>query len=300
MMVFSIEVLRASCTRRCMDHSNDLRNQKCADTISLKTFERGGIRYDGGNIIVQAGQLIFRVFRGMLAELSPLLQELLSPQKISTSFNLFVTRAGFGAIVAAFRFGTTCEIQGVPRNALTLLFDVYPSNFADFVDVGLDPSYCRDHIIPVIEFAREHSIDWILPFAFHCFFFKMTGWTLHRRAEYGGAPVVLSIEDQERCYDPEKIMRSVSGAAVLERYSSRVSDVGCMGSAECQASCLVEGAGLCPRTECLQDMKGWDLDYHQSLWNDLPGLFGLPDWTVLNRIRDTALRDSEHGKAITF
>ncbi|KAF8181958.1 hypothetical protein K438DRAFT_1767686 [Mycena galopus ATCC 62051] len=365
MMVFSnaLEVLRASCSslfQRCMDHSNELLtlrhrmtstgNQKCADTSSLATFERGSVWYDDGNLIVQAGPLIFRVFRGMLAELSPLLQELLSPQKLSTydifegcpvlvvphhatdvahflaavfnpiPFDLFVTRAGFDAIVAAFRLGTTYEIRGVPRNALTLFFDVYPSNFADFVDVGLDPSYCRDQILPVIQFAREHSIDWILPLAFYRFCLEMTGRTLHRGVEYGGAPVVLSIEDQERCYDAEKIMRSVSGAAVLERYSSRVSDVGCTGGAECRASRLVEGAALLPRTgcmpnihmawnpeadsslcpECLEDMEGWDLDLRQSLWDDLPGLFGLPDWTVLNCMRDAALRDSEDDEGITF
>ncbi|KAF8139341.1 hypothetical protein K438DRAFT_1785759 [Mycena galopus ATCC 62051] len=187
MMVFSIEVLRASCTRRCMDHSNDLRNQKCADTISLATFERGGVWYDGGNLIVQGCPVLVVPHHG--TDVAHFFAAVFNP----ISFNLFVTRAGFSAIIAAFRLGTTCEIQGVPRNALTSLFDVYPSHFADFVDVGLDPSYCQDQIIPVIQFSCEHSIDWILPLAFYCFCFEMTGWTLHRGAT-SGAWAARSVE----------------------------------------------------------------------------------------------------------
>lgn len=55
------------------------------DILSLATLERAkGLWYPDGNLIIHAGASIFRVFRGILAEKSPVLEGLLSPRSLET------------------------------------------------------------------------------------------------------------------------------------------------------------------------------------------------------------------------
>ncbi|KAJ6505301.1 hypothetical protein C8R45DRAFT_894582 [Mycena sanguinolenta] len=321
------------------------------DALSLAASERdSSLWFDDGNLIVQAGPLIFRIFRVMLAKLSPVLEELLTPQKLFSydvfegclvlsvsddgadvthflsaifnpnSFDPLITRIGFDAIAAVFRLGTIYQIPTLPRKALILLSSVNPTSLTEFVDMGFNPSYCRDQILPVIQFAREHAIDWILPLAFYRYCLEMTGDSQAYGVEYGGTRVVLSLEDQKHCYDAHSAMCAANKTAVLNRYLTRVRDTGCTGGTECRTSRLDEGAMLLPRlgclpnihlpwqpqtnsqlcSECLQDKRHWDLELRQSFWNELPGLFGLRDWALLNELKNVALREAEDEEAVTF
>ncbi|KAF7339014.1 BTB domain-containing protein [Mycena venus] len=317
-------------------YSNGLRNfqsvggdSERGDTISLSTFERAsGLWFKDGSLIIHADPLIFRVSRDMLAQQSPTLEELLRPQKLATydvldgcpvlqvphnpaevshflaaifkpsSFDSFFTRISFDVIVAVFRLSTIYQIPGLPRKALTLPL-LRVSN--------------KDQILPVIQFAREHSIDWILPQAFYRYSLEMTGENQVFGVEYGGAQVVMSPNDQARCHNALFAMCTTHTAAILERYVTRVSDRGCTGGATCRESRLDEGWALLQRVGtipnvflswtpqansqlcavCLEDMQHWNLNQRESFWNDLPGLFELPDWATLNELKDAALLEGE-------
>ncbi|KAJ6568620.1 hypothetical protein B0H19DRAFT_1256365 [Mycena capillaripes] len=312
-----------------------------ADTISLAAVERsGGLSFTDGNLIVHAGSLTFRVYREMIARQSPVLAGLLAPQKLSTypifegcrvlqvphsgtdathflaaifnpnSFDAFFTRISFDAIAAVFRLSLTYRMPSLQRKALTYLSSVYPTTLVEFASAGLDPSYCRDQILPVIHFARAHSLHWILPLAFYRYCLEMTWHTQVHGVEYGGASVVLSYTDQELCHNAERTMRETHTAAMLERYFKRGGE--CLGGAECRKSRMDEGAVLLvglrsmpdviawePQPEsrlcaaCLEDWQRWHAKQLQSFWDHLQGLFDLPDWTVLNDQKDAALHEVE-------
>ncbi|KAJ7233718.1 hypothetical protein B0H12DRAFT_167140 [Mycena haematopus] len=344
-----LELLRQY--RQCADTLQAICDRRMKSTISLPHFERiNSLWFDDGNLIIQAGTHLFRIFRGMLVKHSLVFEELLSSQNLSTyevfdgcpilvvpqdgiavghflaaiynpnSFDQLISRIEFDAIAAVFCLSTIYQIPGLPRKALTLLSSAYPTSLAEFVDVGFGPSYCRDHILPVIQFAREHSIDCILPLAFYRYCLEMTGDTQAYGVEYGGVRVVLGLADQKRCYDAHSAMCAANKAAVLDGYATRVSDVGCTGGTECQTSRLHEGAKLLPRlgslpdillswapqadsqlcSGCLKKMQQWDLHLRQSFWDDLPCLFDLPDWAVLNQLKSATLGEAEDEEEITF
>jgi hypothetical protein len=165
-----------------------------------------------------------------------------------------VTRRNFDAIAAVFRLSLSYQIPALPRKGLTLLSSVYPTTLAELTSAGFNPSYCRDQILPVIQFARKHSIDWILPLAFYRYCLEMTGRTFVYSVEYGGTQVALNLADQERCFDALNTMRAANTAALLERYVTRASDAGCTGGAAFRKSRLGEGAVLLPRLGSMPDL----------------------------------------------
>ncbi|KAK6969201.1 hypothetical protein R3P38DRAFT_2814735 [Favolaschia claudopus] len=229
-------------------------------TLSLLGLELSpDVWFDDGNVIARAGTVGFRVFRGMLAQLSAPLETLLHGPNLAqclvwencpivdlscnstdathflaaifkpNSFDSFLnTKITFDQIAAVVHLASIYEIPNMRRKALSFLSSVYPTNLEGFVSVGgLRPSYCRDQILPVIHFAREHSITWILPLAFYRYILEMNGTTQVYGVEYGDMKVILSSEDRKRCYDAQHFLRISNTQALLARYSMRVGDAGC-------------------------------------------------------------------------
>ncbi|KAJ7658195.1 hypothetical protein DFH06DRAFT_1472870 [Mycena polygramma] len=289
------------------------------DTVSLPGICRG-LSYPDGNLVVQAGGMIFRVYRGTLARKSSVLEELLSPENLATydtfegcpvfrmphsetdaqyfldaifnpdSFDPFVTkRIRFDAITAIFRVNLDYQVPNLSRKALALLSSVYPTTLADFTSAGLSPSYCRDQIMPVIQFARTHSVDWILPLAFYR-------------------------EDEGLCADARASLVATTMDAFEEHFASRGGE--CAGGADCRNCRIEEGAVLHARLlrlrfmprlnfvwppqpgsklcgSCLEDMQRWHVQQCESVWDSLPGLFDLPDWNTLNKTKHAALQEAD-------
>jgi hypothetical protein len=239
-----------------------------------------------------------------------------------SSFDPMLTRKiSFDAIAGVLRLSTFYQIAPLRHKALALLSSVYPTSLPDFTDNGLGPSYCRDQILPVIQLARAYNLDWILPLAFYRFCLEMTGRNLVYGVEYAGARVVLSPADQALCFDARGTMCEANNAAILARFQARfksVSEAGfCTGGEACrvsrfrEADTLLQAVGalpdlvrhwepeassnLCPA--CLGDMREWHRSERQAGWDGLPGLFRLPDWTVLNKMKRVALGEEEEDNA---
>ncbi|KAJ7115386.1 hypothetical protein C8R44DRAFT_855384 [Mycena epipterygia] len=314
-------------------------NPPTSAPVSLAILERvESLWYPDGNLVIHAGSVIFRVYRGMLAKQSPVLGELLHPSKLSrydvfdgctvlhlpysgtetiyflaaifdaNSFDPLLRHIDFDSIAAVLRLSSDYQIAPLKRKALKLLSSLYKTTLPEFGRAGLEPSYCRDQIIPVIRFAREHSIDWILPLALYRFCLEMTGQNLVEGVEYGGIRLKLSPEDQIRCFDAGAAMRSANTAQILARYETRLSHAGCTGGDACRQSRFREADTLLYRLPdlpalaecwapepdsklcqgCREDMFQWHANRRRSFWDGLPGLFGLPDWTVLNEMKSIA------------
>ncbi|KAK7040450.1 hypothetical protein R3P38DRAFT_2768749 [Favolaschia claudopus] len=309
-------------------------------TLSLLGLEHSpDVWFDDGNVIVRAGTVGFRVFRGMLAQLSAPLETLLHGPNLAqclvwdhcpivdlscnntdathflaaifkpNSFDSFLnTKITFDQIAAVVRLASIYEIPNMRRKALSFLSSVYPTNLKGFVAVGgLRPSYCRDQILPVIQFAREHSITWILPLAFYRYILEMNGTTQVYGVEYGDMKVILSPEDQKRY--PDEIVHARERCGMHRR-------------AACREARLKEGADLLPQVgtlpdilftwpprradlsldssshsqlcgNCLEDMKRWYSSRRKAFWDAVPSVFGLSDWVALEKMKEVALREWE-------
>lgn len=224
-------------------------------------------------------------------------------------FDLLLTnKITFEAIAAVHRLSSAYRIPELQRKALILLSSAYPTTLAEFCDIS--SSDCRDQTLRVIQFAREYSIHWILPLAFYRFCLEMTPQTLF----HGVDSVVLSVEDQGLCYEAEKLMVSSHLDNLLARHAiaNRVDVFGCTGGDACRESRVIEADALLhtsltslpdivspwapePRSNlcqsCLEDMHRRHMQWRQAFWDDLPGVFELPEWGVLNEMKETALRE---------
>ncbi|KAJ7736372.1 hypothetical protein DFH07DRAFT_753519 [Mycena maculata] len=266
-------------------------NPPSPDTVSLATLERAsGLWYLDGTIIICSGSLVFRVFRGMLAEQSPILEDLVSPENLGTydvfdgcpvvplphgsSEVLYFLNAifkpkcvpsffmsmpsldslfkHFDPIAAIFRLSSLYKVPDLQRKALILLSSVYPMTLEEFSTQGLGPSYCRDQIMPVIQLARHYSLDWILPLAFYRFCLEMTHTTLVYGVEYAGSRIVLSTPDKARCFEADRLMRSSYRIQIRERCTRL--NAGCDGNTECQESRLREASILLDQQESVSEV----------------------------------------------
>ncbi|KAJ7437426.1 hypothetical protein FB451DRAFT_1449734 [Mycena latifolia] len=256
------------------------------NTASLATLDRAdsSLWYSDGNLVIHAGHMIFRVYRGMLARQSPLLREMVSPSKLSTygviegcpvldiphsasetayflaaifdanSFDSLLGRISFDAIAAVLRLSSEYQIPELRRKALILLSDVYPMSLLQFSRMELAPSYGRDQILPVIELARAHGADWILPLAFYRFCLEMTGRSLMYGVEYDGTQVLLSSADAAACHDALAAIHAQRLADVLARYQTRLADTGCTGGDACRTSRFREADTLLQRLTDLPEL----------------------------------------------
>ncbi|KAJ6505695.1 hypothetical protein C8R47DRAFT_967731 [Mycena vitilis] len=335
----SKQELDSLCALRAAVHDFDW---QWIDTISLPGIHRG-LSYPDGNLVVQAGDMIFRVYRGTLARKSSVLEELLTPENLASydtfegcpvlriphcetdveyfldaifnpdSFDPFVTkRISFDAITAIFRVNIDYQVPNLSRKALALLSSLYPTTLAEFTSAGLNPSYCRDQIMPVIQFARTHSVDWILPLALYRYCLEGTGRDLAKGIDYGGTRVMLSRDDEGLCADARSSLVATTMDAFEEHFVNRGGE--CAGGAHCRTSRLEEGAVLHARLlrlrympklhlvwtpqpgsklcgSCLEDTRRWHVQQRESVWDSLPGLFELPDWNTLNKMKDAALQE---------
>ncbi|KAJ7756616.1 hypothetical protein B0H16DRAFT_1721681 [Mycena metata] len=296
------------------------------DLLSTVLTRAANLWYDDGNLIIQAEEVIFRVSRGILAQQSAVLADVLSLDDLanlpvfegcpviqfphrtidvenflmsifrSNPFASRSTRITLDSILAAFRLGTAYSIPKWPQNALFFLSSVYPTTFEQFLSIGLDPSYCRDQIIPVIQFARAHALDWILPVAFYRFCLGMSSKDLFYGEEYAGSRVTLSLADQTRCHQGEQDLRNWPRNALLDRYVRRASDnelIALLGVVPDLRATWAPSpdSNLCD--VCLANSHQWHSDQRRSLWEALPQFFGLSDWTVLNELKDAALEDED-------
>ncbi|KAJ7740467.1 hypothetical protein DFH07DRAFT_751615 [Mycena maculata] len=257
-------------------------NLPSPDTVSLATLERAsGLWYFDGTLIIHSGSLIFHVFRGMLAEQSSILEDLLSPENLGTydvfdgcpvvplphgSSEVWYFLAAifkpnsldsllksFDSIAAIFRLSSFYKVPVLRRKALVLLSSVYPSTLDEFSHEGLSPSYCRDQILPVIQLARHYSLDWILPLAFYRYCLEMTHTTLFCGVEYGGSQILLSAPDQALCFEADRVMSSAYRIEIRQRYRARLT-AGCDGNPECRESRLSEASRLLDQQESVSEI----------------------------------------------
>jgi hypothetical protein len=226
-------------------------------------------------------------------------------------------RLSFDLIAGLLRLSAHYNVTSLKRKALAHISAPYPTRLRAF-NAGLGPSYARDaRIAPLVHLARSLSIDWILPVALYRFCMELSGDTLFGdlEPERGGLEQSgLSIADRRACYDAAMALRSARTATVLARFRGRMAAcAGCTSADVCRSARVLEGAALldegldcipdlaavwAPSASlkeelcdvCLAEMHGWHEGARHALWEGLPALFGLPEWAVLNAMKEEALQ----------
>ncbi|KAJ7163152.1 hypothetical protein C8R46DRAFT_1037136 [Mycena filopes] len=199
----------------------------------------------------------------------------------------------FDALAAAFRLGTAYKIPEWPQNALFFLSSAYPTTFEEFLVVSCGPSFRRDQMLPIIQFARTYSLDWILPVALYRFCLEMTADLCMDGMEYDGTRVVLTSADQKRYFTVHehlKVARSTCGGPCCTSRLAEGKDLLEQGFIFPDLSFTWSpraDSQLCP--PCVAEMQKWHDDQRRLVWDSLPELFGLKDWATLTVLKNTAL-----------
>ncbi|KAJ7142085.1 hypothetical protein C8R43DRAFT_1131078 [Mycena crocata] len=136
--------------------------------------------FEDGNIVIQAGNSQFRVFRGILAARSPVFEDMFSlPQPADSEavdgcpcfrfFKPYPYSTEFNIIFGCLRLGQKYEVDSLRRRALVHFSSRYATSLSEYVVP--QPSWNREHDaeghIEVIQLARVATAPWILPLAFY-------------------------------------------------------------------------------------------------------------------------------------
>jgi hypothetical protein len=173
----------------------------------------------------------------------------------------------------------------------------------------------RTYIIAAIQLAREIDAPWILPSVFYelAFQYRELGKAVFNGAVYNGIPTSLSAQDQDSFVEGHNIQNTSTVADIL-RFLFHPSEIeGCTSSRKCFSVRLramdnhrgdlricasapldvwvkadwILLENLCP--VCLVVLKQTHEDARQAFWDELPEIYGLPEWEELERLRAAAI-----------
>ncbi|KAJ7500465.1 hypothetical protein B0H11DRAFT_1714417 [Mycena galericulata] len=307
--------------------------------------------FEDGNIVIQAGNSQFRVYRGVLAARSSVFKDMLSvPQppeselvdgcplvRLTDSemevevflkalflpefFMPFPSATTFDVAAGCLRLSHKYGVDYLRRRALVHLSSVYHSKLStrDIAEHYLSDSHPpgESHEIYAVEVFREVDALWLLPYAFY-----NLSWAFNRSkvdtdvfhgGDYIGIPIGLSMRDQESFLQGHAI-QSHYAIKILSFLTDPFDIEGCTSPAEC-AIARFRAAGniqdrylddtlnawsevghwdmlesVCPI--CLAALKTTHEAARQAFWDELPGIYGLPSWEELEKMKIAAIGTS--------
>ncbi|KAJ7048740.1 hypothetical protein C8F01DRAFT_45899 [Mycena amicta] len=223
-------------------------------------------------------------------------------------------------LTSVLRMSHKYDIDILRKRALAHLDAIHPTSLAalDALPRGTRTWFTSDAepvtaegCIATILLAREFSLDWILPLAFYrvCLFVFdrqiidsalssedkatiVTGCRTLQGKESYGIVGFLSSPESEYCNDPDGcggVRRTVRGALQYVRFCQEVPKVD-LPLEIWKEEHHQEALDLrCP--ECKPILRREAAKLRREFWNILPGIFGLPEWAVLEQEREREAAD---------
>ncbi|KAJ7692828.1 hypothetical protein B0H17DRAFT_1132807 [Mycena rosella] len=274
--------------------------------------------FEDDNLILRAETTLFRVSKGVLAARSSVFRDMLSfPQTDSeehidgcpvvrlhdtaadvTYFLRAIFDSGFfepppaktdlAAITGILRLSHKYDVQYLRRRALLHLDTGYPTSLAVYEVSGAE-TFCSDGLddsLRTIQCAAEVGAAWVLPTAFYFLCYSDMRDILNAQQWARLAPVdqettivsytkqrlacppvlpFLRIPFTEGCTDPNKCSAYKAAYKDWTPFEGKVCAY-CLGRSE---------------------------EYHRrarkKLWDELPAIYGLPAWDVLERLKAESL-----------
>ncbi|KAJ7910693.1 hypothetical protein B0H13DRAFT_2329077 [Mycena leptocephala] len=225
---------------------------------------------EDGNIVIQAGISLYRVYRGVLATHSSVFKDMLSfPQPPDSElvegcptvrlldsdrevtpflkalfdpefFEPFPASASFEIIAGCLRLSHKCGVDYLHRRALIHLSSAYRTKLVDWDKsdyhwVFMELAHRKTSLIATIQLAREVDAPWILPSAFYdlAVNYDMLGKAVFNGAVYNGIPTSLSAQDQDSFAKGHYIQNASTMADILRFLFHPLEIEGCTSSQEC-------------------------------------------------------------------
>ncbi|KAJ7910694.1 hypothetical protein B0H13DRAFT_2272324 [Mycena leptocephala] len=213
--------------------------------------------FEDGNIVIQAGNSLYRVFRGILATHSPPIPNLWKDVPLYASqtqtgrfFEPFPASTSFEIVAGCLRLSHKYGVDYLHRRALTHLSSAYRTklvesdkSFHDSDDLSRPAAeMCswdwpteKTYMIAIIQLAREVDALWILPSAFYelAFNYGTLGKAIFHGVVFNGVPARLSPQDQDSLVEGHNIQTASTTADIL-RFLFHPSGIkGCTSSQKC-------------------------------------------------------------------
>ncbi|KAJ7657259.1 hypothetical protein DFH06DRAFT_1197809 [Mycena polygramma] len=299
-----------------------------------------------GTLVLVAGSSLFRVYRGQLAKRSSVFNGMLEmPQPASAEtidgcpvvrlwdderdlgyflnaifdyefFAPFPAKTTFDIIAGVIRLSTKYEVASLRKRALQHLASAFPFRPVQFP--GRSSWKIPNHEwIRVVLFAREMSIDWILPVAFYRVVEKSTPAQLLNGIDIDDVHFELAPADKLVSVEQSLAICGSASSQLTHFLLDRKLNSACPGliatkyASDCltprlDARMMVEAR----RTERVLPMTLWMQDDWANLlvcstcksamkvaheaaldayWTGLPARFGLPEWEVLEIAKEADL-----------
>ncbi|KAJ7689808.1 hypothetical protein B0H17DRAFT_936810 [Mycena rosella] len=225
--------------------------------------------FEDGSLAIQAGNSLFRVYRGILAARSPVFQHMLSfPQPKDSDSELvegcpfvrmhdaetevsdflkaiflpeyflpFPAPTTFDIVVGCVRLSHKYQVDYLRRRALVHLSSGYCTTLAEWDSEDSHHRFSKPALgsITVIQLAREVGALWVLPTLFSALSSK---FNIVRRAVlegvvFQGRHMALSKEDQDLLLRGYQIQTNECTADILRFLSHPLKIEGCRSPAEC-------------------------------------------------------------------
>ncbi|KAJ7456054.1 hypothetical protein FB451DRAFT_1276927, partial [Mycena latifolia] len=238
----------------------------------------------------------------------------------SEFFEPFPAPTTFAILAGVLRMSHKYAVDVLRKRSLVHLSSAHPMTLEQWqrADVDFKPSwfdavYC-DYIEMVL-LARQTSALWVLPSVFY----RMCRYSfrLEDNIINGGASGALRSRDKVVCIRATRFLEAAATSNILEFLWSPQDEKFCRDwdyciQSRCRLRRIAEGRrrsspdddigftpleiwqeedwkqlDICAR--CLPRMKKAHQEAQQSLWNQLPEIFELPDWAHLQKMKDEAL-----------
>ncbi|KAF7311243.1 BTB domain-containing protein [Mycena kentingensis (nom. inval.)] len=324
--------------------------------------------YDDGNIVIQAGDAQYRVYRGTLARRSSVFRDLFSvPQPEDETlvdgcpfvrlpdaeeevtpflkalfdtefFHSYPTPTTFSAIYGCLRLSHKYEVPNLTQRALVHLSSPFHTSLQQVESLRLcdgvsSSAWEEDHyfsrpanwawkepaaaLICIAQLARQVGALWVLPTVFYHLTVADVGRDLYLGVQHAGITASLSSADQDAIHAAGPALSSAT-LAIMAILTVKGATPGCTTPLECLArrldlvamrqahfsqhirdplhvwvpnnftflggwlACNVCADFLAPHVRAVKD----------ELWEDLPGLYGLPSWDDLRALKSASIGEA--------
>ncbi|KAJ7456058.1 hypothetical protein FB451DRAFT_1048603 [Mycena latifolia] len=232
----------------------------------------------------------------------------------SESFEPYPAPTSFSMIASVLRMSHKYEVDVLRKRALVHLSEVHPLELHawELIKHPLFSSPPEPTSLEVALLARQTSAIWVLPTAFYRIYEVAEESDIVHGIESGA----LGPADKVACIRAIRWLETAGTSKILEFLWAPLEMPGCYGGTRCSDSRIktriaaeawrasdpgtasflpltLWGADDWERLDvcriCLRRMKATHAEAKQCIWDKLPELFGLPNWTELARLKTEAL-----------
>ncbi|KAJ7456053.1 hypothetical protein FB451DRAFT_1143508 [Mycena latifolia] len=230
-------------------------------------------------------------------------------------FEPYPARTTFPILSSVLRMSHKYAVDPLRKRALVQLSSAHPTTLEGWELLAVHlPSWdppTGDENILILQLARQLSADWILPSAFY----RFCGDCDEAAIIIGCDHYALSTPDKIRCVKAIRELETTATAAVVEFLWSAAGAEACGSPVQCVVSRhevrqMVEAWRSGPLralplrlwedndwerfhtdvcADCIASLKSAHLEARFNLWDRLPEIFGLPNWTELEKMKAEAL-----------